>query len=557
LTRIAAFSPLLFWPGIVGQFMGYLPLTLIATLSASMVAALIFTPTLGALIGKPHLIPHDRVRREGPYIRTVRFAVRHPGLTLLAALLLLIGVPMAYGQLGKGVEFFPNVEPDAGVILVHARGNLSLSEKDRLMREVEARILDMDELSTIYARTGGTGQGNQDVTEDVIGQIQFEFVDWQLRRPAGEIMDEVRARTADIPGIKVEVTAPSGGPPTGKPIQVQLSSDYPEALAEAAKRVAAELAKRPEILDLDDGLPMPGIDWRIEVDKAEAAKFGIGVGAVGSVVRLVTNGLKITDYRPQTSDTPVDIIVRVPEDRRTLSQIDDLAIQTTAGAVPIGNFVKRVPAHRVGIIHRVDGKRVVTVTANVAEGVQTAAVQAEVEAQLAATDFGGLVTWKLKGEDEERDAASAFLMQAFGAAVFLIFAVLLAQFNRLSSVALILSAIVLSTIGVFIGLIVMGQPFGIVMSGIGIIALAGVVTNNNIVLIDTYDRLRREGVPVEEAILKTCRERARPVLLTAVTAILGVLPIAFALNVDFIKREIPHGAPSTQWWIQLSTAIVF
>jgi multidrug efflux pump len=135
--------------------------------------------------------------------------------------------------------------------------------------------------------------------------------------------------------------------------------------------------------------------------------------------------------------------------------------------------------------------------------------------------------------------------------------VLLAVFNKFSSVSLILSAIVLSTIGVFLGLMIMSQALGIVMTGIGIIALAGVVTNNNIVLIDTYDRLRREGMPVEEAILATCRERARPVLLTAVTAILGVLPIAFGINIDFTLREVTVGAPSTQWWIQLSTAIVF
>ena len=557
LTRIAAFSPLLFWPGIVGQFMGYLPLTLIATLSASLVAALIFTPTLGALIGKPQLVHHDAARREGGYLKTVRLAIRHPGITLFLAFAMLIGVPIAYANFGKGVEFFPNVEPDAGVVLIHARGNLSLDEKDRLVREVESRILNMDELSTIYARVGDMGRGSEDVTEDVIGQIQFEFVDWQKRRPAGVIMDDVRARAADIPGIKVEVTAPQAGPPTGKPIQIQLSSDYPDALTEAAKKVAAELAKHPEIRDLDNGLPLPGIDWRLEIDKAEAAKYGVNVNSVGAVVRLVTNGLKITDYRPETSDEPVDIIVRVPQDRRTLNQIDNLRIQTPAGSVPIGNFVKRVPAHSVGTIHRVDGKRIVKVTANLAEGVQTAAVQQEIKQELENTDFGGLVSWKLTGEDEERNKASSFLAGAFGAAIFLIFAVLLAQFNRFSSVGLILSAIILSTIGVFIGLMVMGQPFGIVMTGIGIIALAGVVTNNNIVLIDTYDRLRQEGIPVEDAILRTCRERARPVLLTAITAILGVLPIAFALNVDFINREVTSGAPSTQWWIQLSTAIVF
>ncbi len=481
---------------------------------------------------------------------------------LLLAFGLLIGVPMVYGKLGKGVEFFPNVEPDTGVVLVHARGNLSLAEKDRLVRSVESHVLGIDGLSTVYARSGDSGNGGGgalggQVTEDVIGQIQFEFVDWQDRPPASVIMQEIRDRTADIPGVKVEVTAPGAGPPTGKPIQIELSSDFPDALTAAAKQVTAELAKQPEIRDLDSGLPLPGIDWQLEIDKAEAARYGVSVTAVGQAVQLVTNGMKITDYRPADTDKPVDIIARVPEDRRTLNQIDALEIQTPAGSVPIGNFVKRVPAPSVGLIHRVDGHRVVTVTANVAEGVQTAAVQQKITSQLAGTDFKGLVTWKLTGEDEERTSAEAFLVQAFGAALFLIFAVLLAQFNKLSSVALVLSAVILSTIGVFIGLIVMGQAFGVVMTGVGIIALAGIVTNNNIVLIDTYDRLRREGVPVEEAILRTCRERARPVLLTAVTAVLGVLPIAFGLNIDFLTGEITYGAPSTQWWVQLSTAIVF
>jgi multidrug efflux pump len=167
------------------------------------------------------------------------------------------------------------------------------------------------------------------------------------------------------------------------------------------------------------------------------------------------------------------------------------------------------------------------------------------------------VTFRLKGEDEERAKASAFLLKAFGTAIFLIFAILLAQFNRLISVGLVLTAVVLSTFGVMLGLLIMGQPFGVVMAGIGVIANAGVIVNNNIVLIDTYDRLRREGVAAYEAIIETCRERARPVVLTATTAILGVLPIAFGVNIEFFSREITVGAPATQWWINLSTAIVF
>jgi multidrug efflux pump len=274
-------------------------------------------------------------------------------------------------------------------------------------------------------------------------------------------------------------------------------------------------------------------------------------------VQLVTNGVKATEYRPSSSDKAVDILVRFPEDRRSLDQIDDLRVQTQSGSVPIGNFISREAAPRVGYINRVAGNRVMTVSANVAQGVQTAKVQEEIAKELATADLGPNVTWKLKGEDEERAKAGAFLMKAFGTAMFMIFAILLAQFNRLTSVALVLSAVLLSTIGVLLGLLVMGQAFGVVMTGIGVIANAGVIVNNNIVLIDTYDRLRREGWEAYEAIIETCRERARPVVLTAVTAILGVLPIAFGVNIEFLTREVSVGAPATQWWISLSTAIVF
>jgi multidrug efflux pump len=557
-TRVAAFSPLLFWPGIVGEFMKYLPITLIATLSASLAVALFFTPTLGALLGKAAPVPHDeRASADGPYMRTVRLALRHPGTTLALAAFLLVAVQIAYGKLGSGVEFFPKVEPDFGQVIVHGRGNLALDEKDRLLGEIERRVLSFDSLKTVYTRVGEQPRGSSEISEDTIGVIQFEFADWRTRPAAHEIMDAIRERTADIPGILVEVTAPRAGPATGKPIQVQFGGIDPAALPGVAKKIAAILAQRSDILDLDDGLPLPGIDWKIQVNNAEAAKYGAGPNTVGTALQLVTNGVKVTEYRPADSDKAVDILVRFPPDRRSLDQIDELRVQTPSGNVPIGNFVERVPAPRVGFINRVAGNRVMTVSANLAEGVQSAKVQQEIAQQLAHADLGAGVLWRLKGEDEERAKASAFLLKAFGTAIFLIFAILLAQFNRLTSVALVLTAVVLSTIGVLLGLLIMGQPFGVVMTGIGVIANAGVIVNNNIVLIDTYDRLRREGREAYDAILETCRERARPVLLTATTAILGVLPIAFGVNVEFLSREITIGAPATQWWISLSTAIVF
>jgi multidrug efflux pump len=557
-TRIAAFSPLLFWPGIVGQFMKYMPITLIATLSASLAVALFFTPTLGGLLGRASLVPHDeRASERGFYMRTVKFALNRPGTVLGLALGLLVVVIGAYAKFGHGVEFFPAVEPDYGQVIVHARGNLSLDEKDKAIGQVEKAVLATQGLHTVYTRVGEQPRGSNEISEDTIGVIQFEFADWEKRSPAHVIMDQIRNATRDIAGILVEVTAPRAGPPTGKPIQVQLSALDPANLPEAARKTASLLSSMSAIRDLDDGLPLPGIDWKLDVDKAEAAKYGASVNTVGTAVQLVTNGLKATEYRPSNTDKAVDIIVRFPKDRRSLDQIDELRVQTKAGDVPIGNFVTREPTARVGYINRVNAQRVMTISANIADGVQNAVVQNEIVDRLNKANLGAGVTFKLKGEDEERAKAGAFLGKAFGTAIFLIFAILLAQFNRFISVGLVLTAVLLSTIGVLLGLLIMGQAFGVVMTGIGIIANAGVIVNNNIVLIDTYDRLRREGQGAYEAILETCRERARPVVLTAVTAILGVLPIAFGINLDFIGREITHGAPATQWWISLSTAIVF
>ena len=388
-TRVAAFSPLLFWPGTVGEFMKYLPITLIATLSASLVVALFFTPTLGALLGRAAPIPHDeRAKDTGPYMRAVHLAVAHPGKTLALAAVMLVVVQMAYGRFGNGVEFFPKVEPDFGQALIHARGNISLDEKDRITREVEKRVLGNPGLKTVYARIGEQPRGSGEITEDTIGVIQFEFADWQTRAPAHEIMDDIRRRTADIPGILVEVTAPRAGPPTGKPIQVQLSSVDPELLPQVAKKVAAILSKMPAVQDLDDGQPLPGIDWKLQVDKAEAAKYGAGISIVGNAVKLVTNGTKITEYRPSETDKQVDILVRFPNDRRSLDHMDDLRVQTAAGHVPIGNFVERVPAARVGYINRVGGARVMVVSSNVAQGVQSAVLQQEITDVLRKTDLG-------------------------------------------------------------------------------------------------------------------------------------------------------------------------
>lgn len=556
LTRIAAFSPLLFWPGIVGEFMKYMPITLIVTLSASLVYALIFVPTLGAIIAKPFKEPPHG--KDGAYMWLVGRAVRHPFIVLFLATGLLVAVPYGYGKYGSGVEFFPNVEPEYGLLYVKARGNLSIEEKDALVKQAEARILGWPGVETVYTRSGKAGGGGNSVAADVIGVIQYEFVDWRERKEANAILADLRKAMVGIPGVDIEVSVPQAGPPTGKAIQIQLSAADPSGLNEVAGVVAEKLRVMPDVIDVDSGLPPPGVDWELRVDRGAAARYGIAPGTVGAMVQLVTSGLKLSDFRPAGADDAVDIVLRLPPDQRTIMSLDQLRIQTAQGSVPISNFVKRVAAPTTGQLDRIDATRTVTVQAGIREGVQADGVRAAITAELEKSGLEAAgIRWKLAGEDEEQAAAGAFLGKAFGAAMFLIFVVLLAQFNRFISVGLVLSAVIMSTIGVLLGLLIMGQPFGVVMTGIGIIALAGVVVNNNIVLIDTYDTLRREGMPKIEAILETCRERARPVVLTALTAILGVLPIAFGLNLELLNHETTFGAPSTQWWISLSSAIVF
>jgi multidrug efflux pump len=558
LTRIAAFSPLLFWPGIVGEFMSYMPITLIATLSASTIYALLFAPTLGSIFGKARVEPK---KPDGIYMAVIKKTVRYPIAVLLIVVALMVGIITSFTQNNNGVEFFPNVEPQYGLLYVKAQGNLSLEEKDDAVRVAEQRLLNWPGIDTVYTRVGKSGGGASfgggGGGEDTIGTIQYEFVDWRERKPASEILADLRSALSGFAGVEIEISVPDAGPPQGKPIQVQLSADDPTGMDEVAREVGEYLETIPEVRDLSTGLPPLSVDWELKVDRTEAAKFGVGPNSIGTVVQLVTTGLVLSDYRPAGADDAVDIRLRLPEDRRTLSMLDQLRIQTPSGAVPISNFVTREPARSLGTLTRIDGSRTLTISANLAEGAQDAVFQAQVAEHMRTLDLPANIQWEMVGSDQESAEASAFLGKAFGVAIFLIFALLLAQFNRFTYVALVLSAVVMSTVGVLLGLLIMGMPFSIIMTAVGTIALAGVVVNNNIVLIDTYSYLRRQGMDKTEAVLETCRERVRPVMLTAVTAILGVLPIAFGANLALLSQEVTYGAPSTQWWISLSSAIVF
>jgi len=575
-TTLAVFMPLLFWPGLIGQFMKFLPITLLVTLTASLFMALLFVPTVGTLLKNRNANPdlekmttiHDvDVLQEGRenlkeiggftavYIVFVRRALHHPLLVLGLAFAFLIGTFMLYGKVGKGVEFFTDVEPEFAVLNIHSRGDLSVYERDELVRQVEARILDMEEFESIYTRSG-ISLGN-DIDEDVIGRIQLSLVDWELRRPAARIMDEVRDRTRDIPGIIVEPQVQESGITSGKPIQLELTATNTDLLPDAVEQIRKGMGLLGEFVDITDSRPLPGIDWKMEVDRQEAARFGTDISTIGSAVQLITNGIMLGDYRPDDADDEVDIRVRFPESMRNIGMLDRLTVNSMMGNVPVSNFMQREASPRVGNIQRTDGARVLNIAADVPEDVLADDKVTELEQWLDQGNLDPDVRVNFKGENEDQQEAEAFLSQAFGAAMFLMAIILVTQFNSFYQALLILSAVFFSTIGVLLGLIITDKPFSIVMSGIGVIALAGIVVNNNIVLIDTYNLIKKKGADAIEAAILTCSQRLRPVLLTTFTTILGLLPMTLGMNFDLINRHIQIGGPSTQWWTQLASAITF
>ncbi|MEZ9176824.1 efflux RND transporter permease subunit [Vibrio kanaloae] len=560
-TTLAAFAPLLFWPDVTGEFMKFLPLTLIATLTASLIMALLFVPVLGGLIGKPQYVsPQSQARMVAlhngdfsqatgltkAYYHTLSIAISHPFKILFGAILLAVAVGFTYSKAGLGAEFFPEVDPPFFNVKVRSHGDLSIQEKDDIMRDIEQMMLNHDEFDTVYTRTGG---------DDQIGLISITPVDWQYRRSVKAIIEELKLQTESYPGVEIEFKFPDAGPPVENDLVIELAAKTPEQLNQAAKIVRHWADGNQALTNVSDTASKDGIDWKVDIRRDDAARFAADATLVGNTVQFVTNGLKIGDYLPDDSSEEVDILVRYPNDKRDIGRFDQLRVKTPAGLVPITNFAQIVPDHKQDTIKRLDGKRVVNIMADMEEGYNLALELPKIEQSLRELGLPSSVEFRIRGQNEEQENSSAFLQSAFMVALAVMALILITQFNSFYQAFLILSAVLFSTVGVFVGLLIFQRPFGIVMSGIGVIALAGIVVNNNIVLIDTYNQLIKRGLDKRDAILRTGVQRLRPVMLTTITTILGLMPMVLEMNIDLINQKIEFGAPSTQWWSQLATAI--
>ena len=665
-TTLCAFLPMLFWPGVPGQFMGMLPVTLIFVLSASLIVALIYLPILGGVSGRlsrffenssdwlrnvlpwfirlllvpvivlslffsilqvvnPNLLLNIEPDKLGPmaslpgvamfiasafmasivlgsveirkrqknvqagYRRTlfgyfIKFIAGNPVMPLVAIGGVIAFTSFIFTTFGKnnyGVEFFVEGEPEQAIVYVKARGNLSLTEKDILVRQAELIVNAHPGVESVFsfAGAGGLNQNTAGATapKDTIGQIQLETIPWENRRgnsdlDGNKIIAELSNALSALPGIEIEILELERGPASPKPVHLRLKGENWNDLLNTTAQMRSIFDQTEGLIQVEDTRPLPGIDWQIDVDVEKAGRYGADVATVGAMIQLVTRGILLDTMRVDSSDEEIEIRVRLPEEDRFLSTLDNLKVRTADGLVPLSNFISRKPVAKLAEINRIDQKRYFDIKAGIEPNLKRTVISddgIESEVFINANERIAFLTnylqenplppgisWEWTGDQADQAESQAFLSSAFAAALVLMFIILLSQFNSFYNSFVVLIAVVLSTVGVLIGMLVMQQPFSIIMTGTGIVALAGIVVNNNIVLIDTYQELSRY-LPKVEAIIRTAEQRIRPVLLTTITTMAGLAPMMFGLSLDFVNGGYSVDSPTALWWKQLATAVVF
>ncbi|MGB1987763.1 MAG: efflux RND transporter permease subunit, partial [Parvibaculales bacterium] len=461
-TTLAAFGPMLLWPGVSGKFMSYLPITVIILLSASLATVMLFLPVIGGLFGKSEqegdellsslsgekrINVRDMKGMTGRYLRFLKMCMNWPLTTIATAVALLTTVVILFGEYNNGVEFSGSIEPHQVNVLVKGRGNLSVEEADFATKLVESIILDIPGVSNAFAQAGpsiGGGDGAPNMGDgripaDTIGIIRVEFTHFSTRVPASQIVREINERAERFAGIEVEIKEREQGPPQGKGIEIEVSGQDLNELTVVTNLMSQYMQSRDDLyIDVENTLPLPGIEWNLSVDREAAGRFQADIVTVGNVIQLVTNGILIGHYRPDDSDDEIEIRARYPYGARSFDRLDQLRVLTPAGNVPITNFVKREPSERRDAISRTDGQRVIQIQAAMAVNPETGSeylatdLENDFKQWMAQQNFvPSGVKWRLRGANEEAEEAAAFLGRAMIASLMLMFIILLMQFNSL------------------------------------------------------------------------------------------------------------------------------
>lgn len=566
LTTLGAFFPVLFWPGIMGEFMRFLPITLICALASSLFVALVINPVLSA---RYQSVPSAVTRKDNPgrlplvkriYLMLLNWALDHRLIVILVAFVMLVGTFAAFVLFGKGTEFFPDVEPRRAYVFIKASEGTNLDASDRLVGQVEKIVSDYGDIRYVIANIGSVGGDpfSQGGTGTHLSRVALDFKDFHDRsRPSSEIVKEIRRRAlATIKGAEVQVEKEEEGPPTGPPVNIEISGKDLMVLGELATRVRGEIEGIPGLVDVKDNFVKGKPEIKVRVDKEKAALLGLDTLMIAYTVKAAVNGVKVGVFREGKDE--YDILARLPErDRRSMESLKRITVSGPKGEpVPLTSVAGVALSSGVGAIMRLDQKRVVTVSGDVSGRLANDVIR-DINTRLDKLDWPRGYTYRFSGEQQEQAKAQSFLSKAFVAALFIIFLILVTQFNSFATPLIILTSVLLSLIGVFFGLLVTGTAFGIIMTGVGVISLAGVVVNNTIVLIDYYNQLRQRGLPNREALVRTGLTRFRPVMLTAITTILGLLPMATGVSIDFRKLAWNIGGESSQWWGPMAVAVIF
>jgi multidrug efflux pump subunit AcrB len=403
----------------------------------------------------------------------------------------------------------------------------------------------------------GVGSGWGSARESRRSQVSVEFVEREDRSERSNIVvDRIRESLVRITGADIKVEKERMGPPVEAPVVIKIKGEDVDVLTALISEIKDEISDIDGLVDVEDDLSRAKPEIAIHVDREKASLMGLSTIEISNTVKAAVNGWKIGDYREGKDE--YDIIARLPErSRKTLSQIESLLIPNQMGnPVPLSTIATLEMRTGFGAIRHLDQKRLIRII-GFNSGRSTLEIMQDIRARLAKMDLpaGYFITYG--GDFEEQQRSSAFLGKAFLIAVFLIFLVLLTQFNSLAQSFIVISAVILSLMGVFIGLMITGMPFSIIMTGIGVISLAGVVVNNAIVLIDYINLLRKRGMELTEALIKAGTVRFRPVMLTAITTILGLTPMGLGISFDFRSFSLQIGGESAQWWAPMATAIIF
>ncbi|MEN8142228.1 MAG: efflux RND transporter permease subunit, partial [Thermodesulfobacteriota bacterium] len=615
-TTLVAFSPLLFWPGIMGEFMSYLPLTLIVTLSSSLFVAMVINPALASIFIKVkdgasrHRSTEEVVQAgESPveikgvlltaYDKLLRVSLRHRVVVLAAAGLLLVFFILLWLLLvgiEKPVELFPEIDPPSMYVNVDMPEGANIEYSDAILKQIETLVFGaaqeevfspkgtLDEIyygaavmkehrmatgqdfkgpsnipnvEHVYSKAVASEAATSAFEDRAANHVGVQFLDFNERvESSRKTLAEIRRRVKDVPGAKITVKSADEGPPTGAPINIEISGDDYRVLGKMAREIRGELEKMPHVEDIRDDFVEGSPSVRVKIDRQRAALFGLSTGNIGYALKAGYNGLVVSTYREGGDDYDITVQLSDP-DRRVTDILRELLLPTPAGKlVPLTSIATIGFAGNIGTIMHIDSERVVTVKANV-EDVPGPVARQAAEKELEKLQLPPGYKVKFTGEFEFQKESEEFLSQAFLIALLMIFLVLVTQFNSVSQPFIIMSAVLLSLGGAFLGLTTIDSPFGIIMTGVGVISLAGVVVNNGIVLIDYINKLRERGMDVVEAVIAGGATRLRPVLLTAITTILGLLPMVTGVSYDFHEMAMSWSSESSQWWRSMAIVVIY